>query len=418
MGQVNSTDYNGRHVTSYHIKILGIKFTKKGKKHKSQTECDGQDGQLENVKIKKKKRSLLSYLGKHLKLTKKKNVVKSSSKQVINQNKSNESYGEYNPKLSSPISESVVNELNNKLNIQHKQSNQLNRIKNQPTIKLSNHQNSLQKVQISQVSQPIEIKHDLNDDELDNELTDIPLTDIPLNSETNSLQERKLSDQSINKENDAIDNQFGATNHTRQTEPDTNANRLSATFSTYDLKAQLNNSTVFPTNNKDQQIRLSSMLNRRSFKANTLSPLKDGSEQSKELENHFSTKSSNNVLNQMNQMIRPTNVDGNLGNGTNNMNNNSKMINNMVQKNNFQNKRLLTEATNAISSISTMRNGIILTSGHPKVAPNDSFNAAKNNLQFNEQPPINNNLQPKTTQTSSQTKTIIQVNSKNLFLYK
>ena len=78
----------------------------------------------------------------------------------------------------------------------------------------------------------------------------------------------------------------------------------------------------------------------------------------------------------------------------------------MVQNNNssHQNKRLLTEASNAISAISTMRNGIILTSGHPKT--NDFNNVtAKNNFQNETQ--LNN--QQKNCQTSSQTKTIIQV---------
>lgn len=386
MGQVNSTDYNGRHVTSFHIKALGIKFTKKSKKKKQlNDDVNNQeiDHELSNQKVKNKKRSLLSYLGKHLKLTKKKNVVKSSSKQLINQNKLNHGYvgteytnssynneyiGDYNPKSSQSIDESIVNELNNKLTNQQS--------------KLANNQSS----------QPNENKIIAN--ELDNELTD-----VPLDSETNSLTNQEVK--TINDSAKLNNNLFNA-NDNQQTKDNTqnngslNKNRLSSTFSTYDLKAQLNNPTTILSNTKDQQIKLSSMLNRRSFKNNKLSPLNDKNgdclqpRDDSSILSKENNSSLNNLFNSKNT-IRPAD-------------------NNLVQKNNnFQNKRLLTEASNAISAISTMRSGIILTSGqHGKPA---DFNN-QNNLQLNNEKVSNlQNQQPqqKTNQTSSQTKTIIQV---------
>ena len=306
MGQVNSTEYNGRHVTSFHIKALGIKFTKKSKKVKQQTKLNQDElNQDEEVKAKTKKRSLLSYFGKHLKLTKKKNVVKSSSKQLINQNKCNQAFNDNefknDYKRKSSIDESIVNELNSKLNDQLK--------------RVTNNQQNNQSTKANQANEQNELKNN----ELDNELTEIPLTDIPLNSEANSLTHQK--NDSLDKEeydSSQLNKQLNSREPEINLTTTTNKNRLSATFSTYDLKAQLNNSTIIATNNKDQQIKLSSMLNRRSFKSNRLSPLNDSNakddlcEQSSK-DNSDDLISSSKPLNGLNPKIRPIN---NLANTT------------------------------------------------------------------------------------------------------
>lgn len=417
MGQVQSTDYNdGRHVTSFHIKALGIKFTKKSKKHKQQLEPDDQ---LENVKIKSKKRSLLSYLGKHLKLTKKKNVVKSSSRQPLsgklgygNEVVTNvvEYKSDYQPKSS--IDDSTE-ELNNRLN----------KLNNQQ-IKASQPNAQLHRLP----SQQIEPKVDLTS-ELDNEL----MTDIPLNSETNSLthqteavneeavSSKQLNLNNLNNLNHNLNNLSNASQPADEQLAEAggalsagNKNRLSSTFSTYDLKAQLNNSTNL-TNNRDQQTKLSSMLNWRSFKEQRLP-------ESGAKGDDAPTAESNGLhaLNQKNQ-LRPSNAINNAMNNntmTNSLNGNLNggLINSVVQKGaGHPSKHLLTEASNAISAISTMRNGIILTSGHPKVV---DFNAiAKNNSQPTFSEPVSqaNSVLPQQAQkschSSSQTKTIIQVSA-------
>lgn len=430
MGQVQSTDYqDGRHVTSFHIKALGIKFTKKSKKHKHQPPPIDDD-QLENLKVKSKKRSLLSYLGKHLKLTKKKNVVKSSSRQLINKPGYRAEptdvieYKDYQPKSS--IDDSVTDELNNRRNS-----------------KLSNQQKtSQQNAQLHRLNsgpQPVppkqtEPKSDLTS-ELDNELTD-----IPLNSETNSLthqtdavgqedaaypNNRQLNLNNLNNLNNNLNNLSNANQpnlRPADDQPDAglaNRNRLSSTFSTYDLKAQLNSSTNLP-NNRDQQTKLSSMLNWRSYKDHRapLGPLEDNVKGEEATENP--SKPPNGLPNSQPKLLRPIN---NVTINNNSLNGN---LNSVAPKNGtgYQNKHLLTEANNAISAISTMRNGIILTSGHPKVV---DFNAiAKNNGQqpvgqsatFTEPTVPANALPqaaPKASQSSSQTKTIIQVGKNRVF---
>ena len=176
------------------------------------------------------------------------------------------------------------------------------------------------------------------------------------------------------------------------------------------MKAQLNNSTNLP-NNRDQQTKLSSMLNWRSFKEHRppLAPLEDGAKGDAEASSENPTKPPNGLPNNQKNLLRP---NKNLTINNNSLNGN---LNSVVPKNaGYQNKHLLTEASNAISAISTMRNGIILTSGHPKVV---DFNViAKNNGHqpaFNESAPqVNSALPqpaPKASQSSSQTKTIIQV---------